>query len=115
VGEKAPQIPRDLGGGESDGQWGSRRGNPDREDGRVDCVGGGGEESATGTKLIALFLILLSLLSFVKGDPYPESCTQRTAEGGGSPMLKFAVEDRLLAPYVPFPWCELHIPWDEGF
>jgi hypothetical protein len=76
----------------------------------------GGGESATSARLIALFPTLLSLLSFTKGDSCPESCAQSTAEGEGSPMLKLAVKDCVLVPFVLFPRCELHIPWgDEGF
>jgi len=43
----------------------------------VDCVGDGG----SGGLNCYLFLVIVSHL--VKGDSYPESCAQRTAEGGG--------------------------------
>jgi hypothetical protein len=56
-GKEAPQIPRALGGGESDGGRGRRRRGPGREAGPVDSVGNGGMGCAEGTRLITFSLL----------------------------------------------------------
>jgi hypothetical protein len=43
--------------------------------------------SPRGAKLSTSFFSLFPYL-FCKGDSYPGTCAQRTAEGGGSPLLE---------------------------
>jgi hypothetical protein len=62
-------------------------------------MGGGGGKSASGARLITLFLALFFLLLFVMGDSYPEFCAQRTAEGEGSHLLWFVSFVVSLATY----------------